>query len=83
MTCCCPAATARCGATWRWSGETGRCVEIPYAKRIPPGANLQQIEIRGLPLNDAFGSWVYWNRVPQAAQSADDVPVLDAGQASP
>ena len=21
----------------------------------------------GLPLNDAFGSWVYWNRVPQAA----------------
>jgi len=21
----------------------------------------------GLPLNDAFGSWVYWNRIPQAA----------------
>jgi len=21
----------------------------------------------GVPLNDAFGSWVYWNRVPLAA----------------
>ncbi len=28
----------------------------------------------GLPLNDAFGSWVYWNRVPQA--SIDRVEIV-------
>jgi len=26
---------------WRWSGE-GKCVEIPYARRVPPGARVKQ-----------------------------------------
>ena len=31
------------------------------------GASRTLVLADGLPLNDAFGSWVYWNRVPQAA----------------
>lgn len=31
------------------------------------GASRTLVLADGLPLNDAFGSWVYWNRIPQAA----------------
>lgn len=31
------------------------------------GASRTVVLADGQPLNDAFGSWVYWNRVPQAA----------------
>jgi outer membrane receptor protein involved in Fe transport len=31
------------------------------------GASRTVVLADGLPLNDAFGSWVYWNKVPQAA----------------
>jgi len=31
------------------------------------GASRTFVLADGLPLNDPFGSWVYWNRVPQAA----------------
>jgi outer membrane receptor protein involved in Fe transport len=31
------------------------------------GASRTLVLADGLPLNDAFGSWVYWNRVPQTA----------------
>lgn len=31
------------------------------------GASRTLVLADGLPLNDPFGSWVYWNRVPQAA----------------
>jgi outer membrane cobalamin receptor len=31
------------------------------------GASRTMVLADGLPLNDAFGSWVYWNRVPVAA----------------
>ena len=31
------------------------------------GASRTMVLADGLPLNDPFGSWVYWNRVPQAA----------------
>ena len=31
------------------------------------GASRTIVLADGLPLNDAFGSWVYWNKVPQAA----------------
>jgi outer membrane receptor protein involved in Fe transport len=31
------------------------------------GASRTLVLADGFPLNDAFGSWVYWNRVPQAA----------------
>ena len=29
---------------WRWDGTTGRCVDIPYAKRIPPNAQTRAWE---------------------------------------
>src|SRR5690606_8003349 len=31
------------------------------------GASRTLVLADGVPLNDPFGSWVYWNRVPQAA----------------
>jgi len=31
------------------------------------GASRTMVLADGVPLNDAFGSWVYWNKVPQAA----------------
>jgi len=31
------------------------------------GASRTLVLADGVPLNDAFGSWVYWNRIPQAA----------------
>jgi outer membrane receptor protein involved in Fe transport len=31
------------------------------------GASRTMVLADGLPLNDPFGSWVYWNRVPEAA----------------
>ena len=31
------------------------------------GASRTKVIVDGLPLNDPFGSWVYWNRVPQTA----------------
>ena len=31
------------------------------------GASRTLVLVDGLPLNDPFGSWVYWDRVPQAA----------------
>jgi len=38
------------------------------------GASRTMVLADGLPLNDPFGSWVYWNRVPEAA--IDRVEVL-------
>lgn len=38
------------------------------------GASRTLVVADGLPLNDAFGSWVYWNRIPIAA--IDRVAVL-------
>jgi phenylpropionate dioxygenase-like ring-hydroxylating dioxygenase large terminal subunit len=35
-------ATVRCPFHgWRWDGASGRCVEVPYAKKIPPKAALR------------------------------------------
>jgi phenylpropionate dioxygenase-like ring-hydroxylating dioxygenase large terminal subunit len=31
---------------WRYEGESGRCVEIPYCKRIPPNARVAPYEVR-------------------------------------
>jgi len=31
---------------WRYEGESGRCVEIPYCKRIPPQARVGAWEVR-------------------------------------
>jgi outer membrane receptor protein involved in Fe transport len=38
------------------------------------GASRTLVLADGIPLNDPFGSWVYWNRIPQAA--IDRVEVL-------
>ncbi len=38
------------------------------------GASRTLVLTDGVPLNDPFGSWVYWNHVPQAA--IDRVEVL-------
>ena len=38
------------------------------------GASRTLVLADGVPLNDPFGSWVYWNRIPQAA--VDRVEVL-------
>jgi outer membrane receptor protein involved in Fe transport len=41
------------------------------------GASRTLVLADGVPLNDAFGSWVYWNRVPLAA--VDRVEVVRGG----
>lgn len=37
------------------------------------GASRTLVLADGFPLNDAFGSWVYWNRIPQAAMDRVEV----------
>jgi outer membrane receptor protein involved in Fe transport len=41
------------------------------------GVNRSLVLADGIPLNDAFGGWVYWDKVPQAA--IDRVEVLRGG----
>ena len=43
------------------------------------GASRTLVLADGVPLNDPFGSWVYWNRVPQAAIDRVEVLRGDAG----
>ncbi|HST91745.1 MAG TPA: Plug domain-containing protein, partial [Brevundimonas sp.] len=33
----------------------------------PSGAGRTLVTLDGVPLNDPFGGWVYWSRLPQAA----------------
>lgn len=48
-------------------------VSVPSAQGVTlrgvsgSGASRTLVLADGLPLNDAFGSWVYWNRIPLAA----------------
>ncbi len=41
------------------------------------GASRSLVLLDGVPLNDAFGGWVYWSRVPRVA--LDRVEVLEGG----
>src|SRR5262249_54949730 len=41
------------------------------------GASCSLVLVDGVPLNDAFGGWVYWDRVPQAA--LDRVEIVRGG----
>jgi outer membrane receptor protein involved in Fe transport len=41
------------------------------------GASRTLVLVDGVPLNDAFGGWVYWDRIPQAA--LDRVEVVRGG----
>lgn len=43
------------------------------------GASRTVVLADGVPLNDPFGSWVYWNRVPEAAIERVDVARGPAG----
>ena len=43
----------------------------------PSGASRTLVLLDGVPLNDAFGGWVYWSRVPRAA--VERVEVLEGG----
>lgn len=43
------------------------------------GASRTVVLVDGQPLNDPFGSWVYWNRVPQAAVERVEVVRGSAG----
>jgi outer membrane receptor protein involved in Fe transport len=43
----------------------------------PSGASRTGVLIDGLPLNDAFGGWAYWSRVPRVAP--ERIEVLEGG----
>ena len=43
----------------------------------PSGASRTLVLADGLPMNDPFGSWVYWNRVPKL--SIDSIEVVRGG----
>jgi len=43
----------------------------------PSGASRTLVLLDGVPLNDAFGGWVYWSRVPRAG--IERVEVLEGG----
>ncbi|MGH7396256.1 MAG: TonB-dependent receptor plug domain-containing protein, partial [Candidatus Rokuibacteriota bacterium] len=46
----------------------------------PSGASRALVLLDGIPINDPFGGWVYWNRVP--LQSVEQVEVVRGGGAS-
>src|SRR5688572_3791610 len=39
------------------------------------GASRTLVLADGIPLNDPFGSWVYWNRIPQAAVERVEIEI--------
>jgi len=43
----------------------------------PSGASRTLVLLDGVPLNDGFGGWVYWSRVPRAA--IERIEVLEGG----
>ena len=46
----------------------------------PSGASRALVLLDGIPINDPFGGWVYWDRVP--LQSVEQVEVVRGGGAS-
>jgi len=63
--------------------RTGSRVANPTSQGVslrglgPSGASRALVLVDGLPLNDPFGGWVYWGRVPN--ESIDRVEVLRGG----
>jgi outer membrane receptor protein involved in Fe transport len=63
--------------------RTGSRVANPTSQGVsmrglgPSGASRALVLVDGLPLNDPFGGWVYWGRVP--GESIDRVEVLRGG----
>lgn len=56
---------------WRWDGDSGRCVEVPYAKRIPPKAR-----VRAWPVIEWAGFVLVWHGDGEPAWRPD---LPDAG----
>jgi len=60
---------------WRWSGDDGRCVAIPYSKRIPAKASIRTYEVREH--NGYAMMWVHargaapWFEVPVIPETDD------------
>jgi len=60
---------------WCWSGDDGRCVEIPYAKKIPPKAAM-----RAWPCSSKNDLLYVWHHVDGVAPSwePDRIPEVGA-----
>ncbi|MEZ4334952.1 MAG: Rieske 2Fe-2S domain-containing protein [Myxococcota bacterium] len=70
----CEAGTVRCPFHgWRFDG-TGRCLEIPYARRIPPAARLARH-----PVLERNGMIFLWNGEPGAEPFFDIPPIPEWG----
>jgi phenylpropionate dioxygenase-like ring-hydroxylating dioxygenase large terminal subunit len=60
---------------WRWNGADGRCVAIPYAKRIPPNARVRAWTVREQ--NGYAMLWYHaaggapWFDVPRIPETSD------------
>jgi outer membrane receptor protein involved in Fe transport len=63
--------------------RTGSRISNPTSQGVsmrglgPSGASRALVLVDGLPLNDPFGGWIYWGRVP--GESIDHVEVLRGG----
>ena len=63
--------------------RTGSAVSNPTAQGVslrgvgPSGASRALVLSDGVPLNDPFGGWVYWDRIPKAA--AGSIEVMQGG----
>jgi outer membrane receptor protein involved in Fe transport len=47
----------------------------------PSGASRSLVLLDGIPLNDPFGGWVYWSRVP--VEDVENVAITEGGGAGP
>jgi len=60
---------------WRWNGDDGRCVAIPYSKRIPANARIRSYEVREQ--NGYAMIWIHargaapWFEVPVIPETDD------------
>jgi phenylpropionate dioxygenase-like ring-hydroxylating dioxygenase large terminal subunit len=64
---------------WLWSGD-GRCIDIPYAKRIPPKA-----KIRAWPVTERNGLVLLWHHAEGRAPSWEipEIPELSSEEWTP
>lgn len=67
---------------WRWQGSTGRCVEVPYARRVPRLART-----RKWPTTEVNGQLLVWHdpegSSPPPELAPPQIEGIDAGRYSP
>jgi 3-ketosteroid 9alpha-monooxygenase subunit A len=67
---------------WRWDGATGRCVEVPYARRTPRLARTRRWQCQ-----EVNGQLLVWHdpegSVPSPALTPPTIEGMDDGQWSP